>query len=182
MAESVQFFMTTEDEVAFFRYLERFHMEGYPLRIPPDWEPVKIDAQAGPKLPDIAYLAASEIGDVVGDKIKTGPEKGYWHVDERKSPVFYFERCKLNDEGELLSGMMWAETSPQPREYGKAAPAPDRFMGFVNEVEMWLRKTFRKSDPKGFLIGPKAARMTKEGLVLRDAAHRGGTVRPFGGR
>ncbi len=42
-----------------------------------------------------------------------------------------------------------------------------------------MKKTFRKSEPIKFLVGPQAARLYKEGLVLRDSEHRGGTVRPF---
>jgi hypothetical protein len=47
------------------------------------------------------------------------------------------------------------------------------------EIERELRTRFHKSEPKGFLIGPHAARAVKEGLVLRDSQRGGGTVRPY---
>ena len=52
-----------------------------------------------------------------------------------------------------------------------------RFRRLYLEVEEYIKKTFRKGDPKDFFVGPKAARLFKEGLVLRDSAlprrHRG---------
>ena len=49
----------------------------------------------------------------------------------------------------------------------------------VNEDEQWLKKQYRKSDPPGFLVGPHAARLSKECIILRDSEHRGPTVLPF---
>jgi hypothetical protein len=179
MANLVHFFMTPEDEVAFFRFLERFHLELYPVRIPPDWTPPRVGEATVDQLPeDAAYLAASELGPVLVDKVKRGKDKGAWRVDEVRSPVIYFERSRLNDEGELLSGKLWAELDITPQT-GRVTVAPDRFRLLFREVEEFLRKTFRKSEPMGFMVGPHAARRFKEGLVLRDSEHRGGTVRPF---
>ena len=43
-----------------------------------------------------------------------------------------------------------------------------------DEVHAWFRKTFRRSDPKGFWVGPAAGRAWKsEGLLLREAGHKG---------
>lgn len=179
MANLVQFFMTPEDEVAFFRFLERFHLELYPVRIPPDWKPPRVSEATVSALPeDAAYLAATELGAVLVDKVKRGKDKGAWRVDEVRSPVIYFERSRLNEEGELLSGKLWAELDITPQT-GRVTVAPDRFRLLFKEVEEFLRKTFRKSEPMGFFVGPHAARRFKEGLVLRDSEHRGGTVRPF---
>jgi hypothetical protein len=110
--------------------------------------------------------------------VKRGPDKGSWRVDEVRSPVIYFERSRINDQGELASGCLWAglEWTPQT---GRRYAAPDRFRSLFQEVEHHLRKTFRKSEPKGFLIGPHAARATKDGLVLRTSEHRGGIVQVY---
>jgi hypothetical protein len=176
MANLIQHFMAPEDEVAFFRFLERYKLEVYPVRVPPDWQPFVADGDAVAKLPEeAAYLAASEIAPVLVDRVKRGPDKGSWRVDEVRSPVIYFERSRTNDEAELLSGKLWAELEITAQT-GRRDPAPDRFRRLYLEVEEWLKKSFRKSEPKGFLIGPKAARLSKTGLVLRDAQHRGGTV------
>jgi hypothetical protein len=51
------------------------------------------------------------------------------------------------------------------------------FRALVQEVEHWLKKTCRKSDPPGYLIGPKAARLAKEGLPLRGEGHKPSPVR-----
>lgn len=177
MANLLRFFMTAEDEVAFFRMLERFVLEVYPRRVPPDWQPFKASADSVERLPEEdLYLAASEIGPVEVDKVKRGPDKGFWRVDEVRSPVIFFERSRRNEEGELVSGQLWAELDVTAQT-GRRNAAPDRFRSMFLEIETWMKKTYRGSDPKGFFVGPHAARAVKqEGLVLRDSAHRGGTV------
>lgn len=179
MANVLQFFFSPEDELAFFRALERFHLELYPVRIPPDYVAPKVNADAVAQLPeDAAYLAASEIGPVLVDKLKRGKDKGAWRVDEVRSPVIYYERSRKNEEGELLSGKLWAELDITPQT-GRRDPAPDRFRKLFSEVEEWFKKSCRRGDPKEFFVGPKAAREAKEGLVLRDSDPKGSTVRPY---
>lgn len=178
MANLIPFFMVPEDESSLLRFLERFDMEVYPVRVPKDWKPFKPEGNALDRLPLDCYFAANACGPVLVDKVKRGKDKGDWRIDEVRSPVIFFERSRLNEEQELLSGKFWAELEVTPQT-GRRDPAPDRFRNIVMELEDWLRKTCRKSEPMGFWVGPKAARLYKEGLVLRDSAHRGGTVRPF---
>jgi hypothetical protein len=179
MANTLFFVMTPEDEVAFFRYLARFVLEIYPVRVPPDWVPFRANETCVEKLPEeAAYLAASDINPVIVDKVKRGPDKGSWRVDEVRSPVIFYERCTTNEQGERLSGKLWAELDVTPQT-GRRDPAPDLFRRRFLEVEEYFKKVCRRSDPQGFWIGPNAARAFKEGLVLRDSAHRGKTLRPF---
>lgn len=179
MANVLRFFMAPDDEVAFFRFAARFELEVYPVRVPPDWKPFVASEATVERLPEEdAYLAASKLGDVLVDKVKRGKDKGAWRVDEVRSPVIYFERSRRNEEGELVSGKMWAELDITPQT-GRRDVSPDKFRRLFREVEEWLKKAFRKSEPMGFLVGPAAARLFKEGLILRDSDHRGGTVRPY---
>lgn len=178
MANLIQFFMVEEDERAFLRFLQRHRLEVYPARVPPGWKPFLAEEEAHPALPAECYLAASELGPVLVDKVKRGPLKGHLRVDEVRSPVIYFERSRLNPEGELLSGQLWGELEVTPQT-GRRTAAPDRFRRLFLELEEWVKKSFRRSEPKGFFIGPHAARRSKEGLVLRDSAHRGGTVAAY---
>jgi hypothetical protein len=179
MANVQKFFMAPEDEAAFFRFLERFVLEVYPRRVPPDWEAFQASEENVPRLPEEdLYLVASEIGAAIVDKVKRGPDKGSWRIDEVRSPVIYFERCRKNEEGELLSGQLWAELEVTPQT-GRKDAASDRFRRLFLELMEHLKKTYRRGDPKDFLVGPKTARLFKEGLVLRDSAHRGGTVVPY---
>jgi hypothetical protein len=180
MANQQRFFMAPEDEVALFRFLERFDLEVYPRRVPPDWQSFRAGEDTVPRLPEEElYLVASSIGPAVVDKIKKGPDKGFWRIDEVRSPVLFLERSRLDESGELLSGQLWAELEVTPQT-GRRDAAPDRFRRLYREIDEYLKKTYRKSEPKGFLIGPKAARLHKEsGLVLRDSKHRGGTVIPY---
>ena len=178
MANVLNYFMSPEDEVAFFRALERFHLEVYPERVPQDWQPFRAEASAVGKLPaDAVYLAASELAPVIVDKVKRGKDKGHWRVDEVRSPVIHMERSCLNEDGELVSGRIWGELEIT-QQTGRRDPAPDQFRWLFLEVENWVKKTFRRGDPKEFFIGPTAARMYKEGLVLRIAGHRAGTAQP----
>jgi hypothetical protein len=178
MADQLRLFMVAADEVAFLRFLERFALEIYPRRIPEDWKPFRAEAAAHPRLPEEVYLAAPELGAVLVDKVKRGPDKGAWRVDEVRSPVVFWERCRRTGDGELLAGQLWAETAIT-EQTGRRTAAPDRFRALVQEVERWLRKTFRKSDPGGFLVGPAAARLAKEGLVLRAEEHKPLAVRVY---
>jgi hypothetical protein len=178
MANRLEFFMAPEDEVALFRFLERLHLEVYPRRIPPDWKPFRAGPETVDQLPEEeAYLAASEIGAVLVDKLKRGPDKGFWRVDEVRSPVVFYARSRKDEEGQLLPGLMWAELEITPQT-GRRDPAPDKFRRLFLEIEGFMKKTFRKSEPAGFWVGPAAARLTKEGLVLFDPEkHK--PVRPF---
>jgi hypothetical protein len=178
MATVLQFFFVPEDEVAFFRTLERLRLEVYPSRVPPDWKPFWASAETVPRLPEeAAYLAASDIGPVQVDRIKRGPDKGAWRVDEVRSPVLYYERSHTDDEGALLPGRLWAELEVTPQT-GRRTAAPDLFRRLVLEVEAWFKKTCRRGDPKGYWIGPAAARRFKEGLVMKDPQLKGEMVRP----
>ena len=179
MANVLRFFMAPDDEIAFFRFAARYELEVYPTRVPPGWEPFIATEKTVADFPEEElYLAASKLGPVMVDKVKRGKDKGAWRVDEVRSPVIYFERSRRNEEGELLSGKMWAELDITPQT-GRRDVSPDRFRRQFLEVDEWLGKIFRKSEPIGFAVGPAAARLFKEGLVLRDSVHRGGTVRPY---
>ncbi len=177
MANQLRFFMTPEDEVAFLRYLERHVIKVYPRRVPPDWVEFRAAADKHPELPEEdVYLAATDIGPVSVDKMKRGPDKGFWRVLETKSPVIFWERSRLNYDNELLSGQFWAELDIT-QEGGRRNPAPDRFRSLFMDMEAWMKKSFRRGDPKEFWVGPNAARAIKEAqLVLRDNEHKGGTV------
>ena len=176
MANTLQFFMAPDDEVAFFRFLGRFTLEVYPQRVPADWKPFRADEHAPPLLPeDAAYLAATDVGVVLVDKVKRGKDKGAWRVDEVRSPVIFFERSRLNEDEELVSGKLWAELDVT-QQTGRRNAAPEKFRLLYLDVEEWVKKSFRRGDPKAFWVGQKAARMFKEGLVLREAGHRGGLV------
>jgi hypothetical protein len=179
MANVLLFFMNPEDERAFLRFLARYPLELYPIRVPPDWKPPKVDEQALPLLPeDAAYFAARELGPVIVDRVKRGPSRGSWRIDEVRSPVLYFERSRQNDDDHtLLSGRLWAELDVTPQT-GRRNAAPDRFRQLFGEIEAHL-KSYRRSEPKGYWIGPAAARQFKEGLILQDAEPGGPRVRPF---
>jgi hypothetical protein len=177
MAQQLSLFLSPEDERAFLRFLAPHHLEVYPRRVPADWKPFHASAERQEALPPEVYLAAAELGPVLVDRVKRGPDKGAWRVDEVRSPVIFWERSTRNEEGELVSGQLWAELDVTPQT-GRRTSAPDRFRSLYQEVEGWLKKTCRRSDPLGFLVGPAAARAFKEGLVLRESGHRGQAVRP----
>ncbi len=177
MAHRLACFLAPEDERAFLRFLAQHRLEVYPRRIPPGWTPFLAGAETLGQLPPEVYLAAPALGPVLVDRVKRGPDKGAYRVDEVRSPVIFWERSALNEEGELLSGQLWAELEVTPQT-GRRTAAPEHFRQLFQAVEGWLKKNCRRSDPVGFFVGPAAARACKEGLVLREAGHRGDTVRP----
>src|SRR3954465_656867 len=102
--------MNAEDERALLPYLERFGLGVCPRRVPPDWVAFRASAAAHEQLPEEeVYLCASDLGPALVDKVKRGPDKGYWRIDEVRSPVIFWQRSRLNEDGELLSGQLWAE-------------------------------------------------------------------------
>ncbi len=176
MANQLKLFINEDDERAMLQWLERFVLEVYPRRVPPDWQAFRARASEHERLPpEELYLVASEIGAAIVDKVKRGPDKGHWRIDEVRSPVIYWQRSRLNDEGELLSAQLWAELDVT-EQTGRKNAAPDRFRTLFREIEEWVSKTFRRGNPKPWLVGPATARAVKEGLVLRVDEHRGGTV------
>jgi len=178
MANLLRFILDADDELAFFRGIAGLKLEVYPVRIPADWKAFAADERAPPLLPeDAAYLAAPDCGPVQVDRVKRGPDKGAWRVDEVRSPVIYYERSRVDEEGALLSGKLWAELEITPQT-GRRSAAPDQFRRTFLQVEAWFKRACRKSDPNGFWIGPSAARRSKEGLRLKDSDPKGKQVRP----
>lgn len=169
MATQLQLFMEREDELAFVRFLERYNLEVYPRRVPPDWVTFKANEANFDKFPEEdVYLVAVDIGPALVEKLKRGKEKGHWRIDEVRSPVVFWERCKKNEEGELVSGQLWAEQEIT-QQTGRRDPAPERFKVLFAELENWIKKTFRKSHPKGFWVGPKTAKIVnQQKLKLRE--------------
>ena len=176
MAARLDFFFLPEDERALFRVLARHELTLYPELVPPGYEAPKVDERAMEGFSGAAcYLAAERFGDVIAHPLKRGPGKGMLEIEEVPSPVFHYERCVRNEAGELVGGQLWAELdmTRDPRE-NRAKPLGLRRIH--DEIHAWLRKTCRRSDPKGFWVGPRAAAAWKsEGLVLREPGHRGGT-------
>lgn len=178
MAHRLSIFTLADDEVALLRVLERSVFEVYPRRVPPDWVTFRATPEAWERLPaEELYLVASDLGPALVDTLKRGRDKGSWRIDEVRSPVVFWGRCRTNDEGELLSGQLWAELDVTPQT-GRAGAGPDRFRARYLELEEHVRKTFRKGEPKGHWIGPAAARAVREGkLVLREDEHFGRVIR-----
>jgi hypothetical protein len=177
VANQLKLFMNNEDEKALLQYLERFVLEVYPRRVPPDWTAFRARASELERLPeDEVYFCASEIGPAQVDKVKRGPDKGFWRIDEVRSPVIFWQRSTLNEEGELLSGQIWVELEVTAQT-GRRDAAPERFRTLYLEVEEHIRKTFRRGNPKPYLVGPATARAVKSnGLKLRENEHRGEEV------
>jgi hypothetical protein len=176
MPATLRFFQLPEDEVAMFRQLAPRGLTIYPELVPEGWAPISADEHAPAKLDalgfDACYLAAEQYGDVVAHPVKRGRDKGMLEIEEVRSPVFHLERSRKNEAGELVAGRLWAElvtTDDPTSRKGK----PLGLSQIFDQLHGWLRKTFRRSDPKGFWVGPKAAAACKGGLVLREPGHKG---------
>jgi hypothetical protein len=177
MAVTLSFFMLPDDERALFRQLARHQLTVYPELIPPGHVPLAADESAPERFESPAcYLAAEQLGPVIVHPVKRGRDKGLLEIEEVPSPVFHYERSLRNEDGELVSGRLWAELevtdNPNDRR-GK----PLALRRIFEDVHAFFRKSWRRSEPKGSWIGPHAAAAWKrDDLVLRVAGHRGRTL------
>ena len=177
MAATVHYFMLPDDEASLFRMLERRELTLYPELIPPGLAPIRVNAEAVPKLDQAAYyMAVERLGPVIVHPVKRGPDKGMLVVEEVPSPVFHYARSVRNEAGELVSGRLWAElvvTDDANDRKGK----PLALRALFDEINAFFKKSWRRSDPKGFWVGPHAAAALRRGeLVLREEGHKGRLV------
>jgi hypothetical protein len=174
MAATLHYFMLPEDERALFRHLARRELTLYPELIPPGYEAIRLDEHAVEKLETPSwYIAAERLGPVIVHPIKRGPDKGMLEIEEVPSPVFHYERSVRNEKEELVAGRLWAEldvTDDAEDRRGK----PLALKSLFQEIHDLFRKNWRRSDPKGFWVGPHAGAAWKRGdVVLREAGHKG---------
>lgn len=177
MAATLHYFMLPEDERALFRHLARRELTLYPELIPPGHVPLRVEEGAVERLDLPAYyMAAERLGPVIVHPVKRGPDKGMLVVEEIPSPVFHYLRSVRNEEGELVAGRVWAELDVTDSVEDKRGK-PLALKALFQEIHDLFRKSWRRSDPKGFWIGPSAgAAWKRRELVLREAGHKGRTV------
>ncbi|MGC4115784.1 MAG: hypothetical protein QM765_14520 [Myxococcales bacterium] len=178
MANTLLFFLTDEDEVAFFRALEPLDFEVYPEVSPKGYQPFKASAANASKLEEEAYyLAAPQFGELVCREVRKGPHRG----------MLSSTRCAPRSC--TTSARAWTRTaSCAPGRSGpsweiagdrqKLMTKPDLLRAAFDRVRSYLKK-LHHSEPNGYFIGHHAARKFKEGLVLREAGRKGETVVPF---
>jgi hypothetical protein len=179
MAHQLLLFMDAEDERGFLRLLSPDRYEVYPRRIPADWRPFLAAPDGHERLPpEDVYLHAADLGPALVDAVKRGKDKGTWRIDEVRSPVIFWERCvpDVDEPGTLRSGQLWAELDVTSQT-GRKSAASDRFRARFLALQESLRKAYRTSNPRGFLIGPSVARAVKAGsLRLKENVHWGRDV------
>jgi hypothetical protein len=177
VAATVAYFMLPEDEKAFFRVLARQGLTLYPEVFPPGTEGIPVDEAAVGRLDREAYyLAAERLGPVIVRTLARGRDKGMLEIEELPSPVYHYERSLQNEKGELVGGRLWGELDVDDSP-GSRIGKPTALKVIFEEMNQYFRKSWRRSDPKGWWIGPVAAAAAKSGkLVLREPGHKGRTV------
>ena len=177
MALQIPFFMAPDDEREILRRLAPLDLELWPELTHPNHRPPLCSADT-PLVNHAYYLAA---GDVVAYPIKKGQHRGRWKIDEVKSPVVYFARSEMDEEGQLRSGYFWAETEASG-DNSRIGGKPARFLHAVRELQQTIKSRFRRSTPvKGtiYFVGPAAARLAQAGTPLREAGRKGELVRVY---
>jgi hypothetical protein len=177
MAATLHYFMLPADEKAFFRHLARHQVTVYPELVPPGYAPLHAGEDTPAALTEAAYyLALERLGPVIAHPVKRGPDRGMLEIEEIPSPVLHYERSLLNDEGELVAGRLWGELDVTD-DPGTRLGKPRALKGLFEEIRDQLRKSWRRSEPKGFWVGPNAAAAWKRGeLRLREPGHNGRLV------
>jgi hypothetical protein len=177
MGATLGYFLLESDEVALFRLLSRQELTVYPELVPPGYAAPQACEQVLAGLKERAYyIAAERLGPVVVRAKRRGPDRGMLEIEEVPSPVLHYERSLRNEAGELEAGRLWAEldvTDEPGARFGKHRGLRALF----EEIHAHFRKTCSRSDPKGWWVGPAAARAWRsDGLVLREAGHKGRAV------
>ncbi len=177
MGATVHYFMLPEDERAFFRLLARREVTVYPELVPPGYAPVTADEDTAARLDLPAYyLALERLGPVMVHPVKRGPDRGMLAIEEIPSPVFHYQRSLRNEEGELVAGRLWAELDVTD-DPGSRRGKPYALKALLLEIQDLFKKSWRRSEPKGFWVGPHAAAAWKRGeLKLREPGHKGRLV------
>ena len=177
MAATLQYFMLPEDEQAFLRVLAPHGLTLYPELVPPGHRARRVDETVVGGLDQEAYyLALERLGPVVVHPVKRGPDRGLMAIEPVPSPVFHYQRSVRNDAGELVGGRIWAELDVSDDPLSRVGK-PLALRTVFEEMHRFFRKSWRRSDPKGWWVGPRAAASWKGGsLVLREPGHRGGTI------
>src|SRR5574341_220926 len=153
MAATLSYFMLPEDELALFRFLAPHGVTVYPELVPPGYRPPAADEAVVPALDASAYyLALERVGPVVVHPVKRGRDKGMLEIEEIPSPVYHYERSLKNEEGELVSGRLWAELDITDDATGRKGK-PVTVRKVLEEVHQFFRKSWRRSDPKGVWVG-----------------------------
>ncbi|MGZ6142582.1 MAG: hypothetical protein ACXWLM_04545 [Myxococcales bacterium] len=174
MALQIGFFMAPDDERELLRRLVPLQLELWPVLSDPGFDAPLISDET--LLEDPAYYLAA--GDVVGYPIKKGPDRGRWKIDEVASPVIFLARSLPDEDGELRSGYLWAETEAAG-DNARTGGKPPRFHRVVRELTELIKSRYRKSSPvKGtiYFVGPAAARA---GLPLREEGRKGESVQVY---
>lgn len=177
MASTIRFFLLPEDERALLRRLGQEGLTAYPELVPPGFEPPAVTEGLADALGGSAwYLAAERLGPVIARPVRRGPEKGMLKIEEVPSPVFHLERSLRNDAGELVAGRLWVDL--EGGEGSRSQPGkPWALSRIFDDLQAWCRKALRRSDPRGWWVGPRAAEAWKRGdLALREAGHKGRLV------
>jgi hypothetical protein len=174
MGATLSYFMVHEDERALFRLLARREVTVYPELVPPGYVPLAAGEDTPGQLDGTSYyLAVERLGPVVVHPVKRGPNRGLLEVEEIPSPVFHYERSLPNEAGELVAGRLWAELEITD-DPGSRVGKPHALKKLFLEVQDLFKKSWRRSEPKGYWVGPHAATAWKRGdLRLREAGHRG---------
>ena len=178
MAATLKYFLLESDEAALFRVLARHGLTVYPELVPPGYQaPAADEAALASMTEDAYYLAAEHLAPVIVHPLKRGPDKGMLVIEEVPSPVLHYERSRRNGAGELQGGRLWAELDVTD-DPGSRLGKPRGLHSIFEAIHVWLRKACLRSDPKGWWVGPAAARACRsERLVLREPGHKGRAVR-----
>jgi hypothetical protein len=174
MGATVHYFMLPDDELTLFRLLARREVTVYPELVPPDWVPLVAGEDTPAKLDGPAYyLALERYGPVIVHPVKRGPDRGMLKIEEVPSPVFHYERSLPNEAGELEAGRIWAELDIDDDPVSKKGK-PYALKSLFVEIQDLFKKSWRRSEPKGYWVGPHAATAWKRGeLKLREPGHKG---------
>lgn len=179
MPTTIPFVFGPEDEQRFCDFLSKYELVVYPERVPPGWVPFKIDGESWARLDEPSYyLAADRLGPVQLRSVKRGKDKGFDEVNEVDSPVLHYQRSYTDELGQLRSGRIWCELN-LTGDMQRNPAFPDSFRRILVQIREHMYTQYHRSNPRGWVVGQHAAKLSKAGVPLREEGRKGILLAPY---
>ena len=133
------------------RFLAQTPYEVYPRRVPPDWKPFVAGPETHDRLPRGALPRRGRPGAGAGRPGQARAGQGRL-AGRRGALTGRVLGALAAGRGRSApgAGELWAELDVTPQT-GRRDAAPDRFRRRFAELETWLKKSCRRSEPVGWL-------------------------------
>jgi hypothetical protein len=154
MGRQIRFFFDKEDEIVFLNHV---YEKNYSI----------LDTKAT-ILGKTDAIESEELQFKIADNSSTIVIKDNGYVDDFKSDVIVYSRCKVWKDGDLAQGRIWAEFRYWISS-DEIAVKSDEFTKMYNGLARWIKKNSRISINKAWYIGAHAYEQYLQGTLKMDS-------------